>query len=256
MAPSTGMVAMQECLHRAQWHYQQLTPEGNRSVRELCVRALELDPNFAEAKASLANSFLIDIFNLWTEDAAATVRECLQNAEEAVALGQGNPTCHGALGWACLFGRQPERATLEFERAPALNPSYAHAYWGLGVVLYNSGRADEAVASIERAMRLSPHDALTNLMVHNVGMAHFVAGRYEQSADSARRSIALNPNLASPHRLLAACCGQLGLIEEAQRALSELHRIVPDFSVEAFREANQAVAEPMIEGWRKAGWVS
>jgi tetratricopeptide (TPR) repeat protein len=86
-------------------------------------------------------------------------------------------------------------------------------------------------------------------------MAHFVAGRYERAAECARRSIALNPDLASPQRLLAASCGLLGRIDDARLAIAELRRISPDFSAEAFRQANPVVADSMLEGLRKAGWT-
>ncbi len=244
-----------DCLQRAQWHFQQLTREGNRTVKRLCLRALELDPGFAEAQAFLAASFLFDIMNFWTEEPAAAVRECVRNAEEAVRLGEGNPTSHEVLGWARLFADQPERATEEFGRALALNPSFSRAHWGLGVALYSLGQSEEAVAAIEKAIRLSPHDPSLHLFVHNLGMAHFVAGRYEDAADCARRSIALNPKLPSAQRLLAACCGHLGQTDEAQKAIAAMRRISPEFSVEAFRELNTTVAEAMLEGLRKAGWT-
>jgi adenylate cyclase len=244
-----------DCLQRAQWHFRQLTPDNNRIVKTFCRRALELDPGFADAKAFLAVSFLFDIFNFWTEEPDAAARECLRNAEEAVGLDESSPTCREALGWARVFAQDPERAVAEFERALALNPSFARAHWGLGVALYSRDRADEAVAAIEKAIRLSRNDPMLNLFEHNLGMAHFVAGRYERAAECARRSIALNPDLASPQRLLAASCGLLGRIDDARLAIAELRRISPDFSAEAFRQANPVVADSMLEGLRKAGWT-
>jgi adenylate cyclase len=244
-----------DCLQRAQWHFRRLTPESNRAVKTFCRRALELDPDFAEAKAFLATSFLFDIFNFWTDEPAAALQECLRNAEEAVGLDEGSPTCHEALGWAHTFAQQPERAIAEFDRSLALNPSFSRAHWGLGVALYSRGQADEAVAAIEKATRLSRHDPMLNLFEHNLGMAHFVAGRYQLAADCARCSIALNSDVASPQRLLAACCGHLGRVDEAQEAIAALRRISPDFSIKAFRQMNPMVAEAMLEGLRKAGWT-
>jgi hypothetical protein len=33
-----------------------------------------------------------------------------------------------------------------------------------------------------------------------------------------------------------------------------MKRLAPDFSLDAFRALNRHVADPMFEGWRKAGW--
>ena len=141
-----------------------------------------------------------------------------------------------------------------FERAIALNPSFAWGYWGLGVALYSLGRADDAVAMIEKSIRLSPRDPSLSLMLQNLGMAHFIAGRYTDAGDAARRAIALRPDQPAHHRLLAACCGHLDQADEARSALAEMARLAPDFSLEAFRQPNRNVADDMIEGWRKAGW--
>ena len=174
--------------------------------------------------------------------------------EQGVVLDPQDPNCRGALGWACIFSQQTERATKAFERAIALNPSFAWGYWGLGVALYSLGRTDDAVAMIEKAIRLSPRDPSLSLILQNLGMAHSVADRYTDAADAARRAIALRPDQPAHHRLLAACCGHLGRLDEARTALAEMARLAPDFSLEAFRYLNRMVADGMIEGWRKAGW--
>ena len=33
-----------------------------------------------------------------------------------------------------------------------------------------------------------------------------------------------------------------------------MKRLDPDFSLEAFRFLNETAADPLIDGWRKAGW--
>lgn len=243
-----------DCVRRAMWHLSELTAEGNRRANELCRRALERDPRFAEAKAFLAVTLVWDAFHQWTDEAGAALNESLRVAEEAVALDEGSPTCREALGWACMFNQQVERAAAQFERALAVNPSFTRAYWGLGVALYSRGRADDAVGMIEKAIRLSRHDPILYLFEHNLGVAHLLTGRYEQAAECARRSVALNPRTAAAQRLLGACCGHLGRLDEAKQALAEAQRLVPDFSLAAFREGNQVVAAPLIEGWTKAGW--
>ena len=233
-----------------------VTKEGSREVATLCRRSIEIDPRFAPAYSLLADSHMYGVHNQWTDDPAASLAEGLRLAEQGLLLDDGNPSCHEALGWACILNQQNERARAALERALELNPSFTRAYWGLGVVLYSLGRPDEAVAMIEKAIRLSPHDPTRYLFFHNLGLAHFLAGRYEEAAECAGRSLVERPEQPATYRLLAASCGHLGRIDQAREALAEMERLAPDFSLEAFRALNAVVAEPMVEGWRKAGWES
>ncbi len=51
-----------------------------------------------------------------------------------------------------------DRAAAEFKEAIKLNPSFAAAHAVLGAVLNFQGESEEAVASVEKGIRLSPSD--------------------------------------------------------------------------------------------------
>ncbi len=92
------------------------------------------------------------------------------------------------------------------------------------------------------------------LFRRNLGIAHLMARRYEEAAECARRALALGPDQAAPHRLLAACHGQLGRVDEVREAFHEAMRVEPDFSLEELRPINHpAIVEQLIDGWRKGG---
>jgi adenylate cyclase len=239
---------------RALFHMASQTRDGTREARSLCEKALEVDSTFADPAALSALTHVLDIFNQWSDDGEASIAAALRLAEQSIVLDPQDPNCRGPLGWACLFSQQTERAIEVFERAIELNPSYAWGYWGMGVALYSLARADEAVAMIEKAIRLSPQDPSLSLMLQNLGMANFVAGRYSDAAQVARRAIKLKSDQPAHHRLLAACLGHLERLDEARAELAEMARLAPDFSLTSFRYLNRIVADGMIEGWRKAGW--
>jgi predicted TPR repeat methyltransferase len=105
------------------------------------AQALALRPDYADAHVNLANS-LAESGRL--EDAAA-------HYQQAIAISPGNPETH------CRFGdvRNRQRKTGEaaacYERALALRPDFAAAWLGLGQVLHQAGRYDDALAAFQKA---------------------------------------------------------------------------------------------------------
>jgi Flp pilus assembly protein TadD len=102
---------------------------------------------------------------------------------------------------------------------------------------------------------LSPHDLLMHQMLQNLGIAHLMAGSYEQAATCASRVLRIRSHQPHAYRLLAASYGHMGENEKARSALDAVYRLQPNFSVEALRVLNRpALVERLLDGWRKAGW--
>jgi adenylate cyclase len=81
-----------------------------------------------------------------------------------------------------------------------------------------------------------------------------MGGRHEEAAESARGAVALGPEQAAPHRLLAACHGHLGRVDEARSAAREAMRLEPGFSLGELRRINHpAIVDQLLDGWRKGG---
>ena len=244
-----------DCVQRALWHLGQPGEAANREAQALCRRAIALDPQSVLAHSVLASALVLSVFQQWAADAALTTADALRLAKRGVTLDGADALARESLGWALIFSGQSERAVSELERALALNPSLTRAYWALGTALTFLHRLDEAGAMIQKAMRLSRHDSLMPLALHGLGMTHFLADRYEEAADCARRALTQQPELTAALRLKAASCGHLGRLQEARDALAEMERLDPDFSLETFRFLNETAADPLAEGWRKAGWT-
>jgi Flp pilus assembly protein TadD len=182
------------------------------------------------------------------------LRLATESAERAVALDGDNPNALTALGMALWLRGDYDRAHAVASRALEINPSHSPAYAVLGNVLTVSNRPDDAIATIEKGLRLSPNDPMTWSFWFAIGLAHFVAGRSEEAVESVRRSLYYRKNPGT-YRLLAAVCGHLGRIEEGRAALAELVRMTPGFSVDAFRAYfPPEIIGRYLEGWRELGW--
>jgi tetratricopeptide (TPR) repeat protein len=57
-----------------------------------------------------------------------------------------------------------------------------------------SGRGDEAVASFNEALRLSPHDQFNFYWHYLMGFALFTAGRYQEALESTEKALRENSN--------------------------------------------------------------
>ncbi len=250
-----------DCVQRAVWHLMRYTRADNQRADSWLGRASQLAPFFAPAQYFSALNALHAVFYGWTDSPAKKLDAALVNAERAAALDGNDSAGHSILGVVCLFFGQVDRSLEEHRRAIELDPSFALAYWGLGQSLVSAGRRPhDAIAMIEKAIRLSPADALTNEFLADIALAQFQATRYEDALASARRSLQLSRG-ASAYRawpLLVSSYSQLGRAKEASAALAEAEHIsLATIETLLGRITGDAeLKERLLEGLRKAGLSS
>ena len=251
----TGNLDAWDCLQRGLWHLHKYNEEDIATARSCLCKACELDPQFSQAFAALAMSYLVDLAFARTESPRDTLRQAIDVAEQAVALAPDDASARTVLAATLIMRGDSERAHVECEKATRLNPCFPDAYAEMGRVLTLMSRPAEAVSMIEKAIRLSPHDSLLPVWYIFLGYAHLVAGHYKEVVHHAKDSLAVRSDLPVAYRLLAAALGYLGRSDEARQALDEMYKIAPNFTVKGFREfAPPGVAELLVQGWRKAGW--
>jgi hypothetical protein len=107
-----------------------------------------------------------------------------------------------------------EEALASFDRAIALKPDYAEAYYNRGNALRDLTRHRDALASYEQAIALKPKYADA---YNNYGAAQRELKRPEQALASYEQAIALQPDHAEAHLNHAFCLLQLGRFEQGWR---------------------------------------
>ncbi|HEV8713343.1 MAG TPA: tetratricopeptide repeat protein [Candidatus Binatia bacterium] len=212
--------------------FRETRKELNERARQMFEKAIELDPQYARAYALLSMTYWLDRFYLWNPTPQVLEQQS-DLARKAIVLDPALPVAHAALGWVYLFKRQHEQALAEVEQAIILDPNSAESYSLLGNFLVWAGRPEEAIGWVEKAMRLNPRCGLPCLL--NLGWAYRQAGQYEQALVPYKQALALAPNGLAPHWNLAVCYAELGRQEEAQAEATEILRVYPQFSVEAWR---------------------
>jgi len=109
-----------------------------------------------------------------------------------------------------------ERAIAAFRKALARNPRLTRARRELGINLIDTGRVEEGVAEVRRALELDPGDAGAH---HSLGRAYFVGlARFAEAADQFDRALELNPRYGWAALQLAHCAALLRDFPRAERA--------------------------------------
>ena len=123
----------------------------------------------------------------------------------------------------------------------------------LGTTLVYLGRADEGVASLEKALRLNPN--LLTQQVISLAEGYYLQERYDDAIRILERARARTPDIAFVYILLAAAHAQAGNNEEAKEAATHVRRLHPFFEVDSYGSLfrNPAHRAELHAGLRKAG---
>ncbi len=238
--------------------FYKFTPEGNLRSQELLRKAIALDPEFSGAHSRLAYSIVLSMiyFDAPTDD--ARMDEALAAAQRAIELDDQDANGYFTLGRVRLARKEYSLAIDALQQAVELNPCLAVTYCGLGDSLAYEGRLDEAIEQFEIAIKLSPHDPFRWAFYSYRALAHIFRREFADAAAWARRSVQM-PNAqywARAH--LISALGHLGDEDQAHRAVADLKRVKPEFSVAFARERlfylkRSEQIEAYIDGLSKAG---
>jgi adenylate cyclase len=238
------------------YHYRQ-NKQDNSEAQAYFQRALAIDAQYPQATAALSIALCAAAYLSWTDNAERNYEESFELAQRAVALDARYPNAHFALALICMWLGRNDRSAAEFKEAIKLNPSFAAAHSVLGAVLNFQGQSEEGVASVEKGIRLSPGDPRMFIWLSGLAAAHYQLQHYSQAVEIGRRSWALNRNYITGLTYVVAGLAQLGRIEEARAALSDLKELDPKLA--ALRTTlqlyqNQAGIDHLLDGLRKAGF--
>jgi adenylate cyclase len=128
-------------------------PRTHSAIR-LLRRALELDPGYARAHATLGDAYSWLVY----ADDRAWADSALVASERAIDLAPDLAAGHIALGWTQDALGRVEESLASFRRAIELDPNNAEARDGAASELGRLGRLDELLEVLLQAVRRDPDD--------------------------------------------------------------------------------------------------
>jgi DNA-binding SARP family transcriptional activator/Tfp pilus assembly protein PilF len=192
-------------------------------------RATELDPEYAEAHAGLANAYaLLGYFGyrpsaaMFPKAKAAALRSLQRDSTLASA--------HAALAYVLTWERDFARAESEFRKAIAFDPAYATGHQWYALLLMILGRVPESVAEIARAAQLDP---LSLQIQNNYGMFLNISGEHLAALRQFQKVVGEEPDSVwvsrNPWLLanMARVYGDNGQYASAVRAIDRALKVVP-----------------------------
>jgi TolB-like protein len=241
-------LAAYECVLRGIKHLRGYEPNDNQRAVELFQQAIDLDPDYALARAY--RGFADVVLHNYGETPPEILAGALEMASTAVQIDGEDSRIHWLLGMICGVGGDLKREEHHYRRAMALNPNDANVIAGWGATLAALGRPEEGIDWIREAMRLNPYHPEWYWV--DLGIVFYMARRYEDAIEAYRHRSKPGHWVLSR---LAACYAQMGCMEEAAAAAAQVLQLKPDFSIAKLRRAGWGPleSEHVRAGMRKAG---
>jgi TolB-like protein len=231
---------------------------GYTAAIELLDRALALEPDYAPALTLAAWAHeKRDTFGGTAPAGVNDAETSLAYAQRALDIDPDDALAMALFGWERIMFRADYAGLALCSRAVELNPNNRAVLDLAAVAHLHAGALEDVIACATRALELSPGAPDAYMCINHISSAHFSAGRFEEAAEWAQRSIDLEKGFIYSHLFLAASHAHLGRDDEAKAALKVALALRPDFTV-AQESEDQAMRFPerrklWIDGLRRAG---
>src|SRR5262245_13909679 len=216
--PAISRKALDDYL-KGQYHRNKQTEEHLLKAIEYFQSAIIVDPSYAPAYAGLAECYGVlgsgMVGALAPQEARRRAEEA---ARKALEIDSGLVEAHIVMGYVKMYNWDWAAAEQEFKRAIGLNPNNAQARTYYSRYLASIGRADEALAEMDRAQELDPLSLAVSVQR---GFVLEMARRYDELIDGFSRVIAQDPNHYQAHYILGRAYAAKGQLEEAVATLEK-----------------------------------
>ena len=207
--------------------------------------ALAIDPNYAEANAMLAQTYLLQLsYGLIEQESAFEL--ATPNIEAALSLDPELPEGHASKGlllWQVsnMYDDSPadqqeklRQAKFHLNKAIELNPSNAEAYMWYGSILQKQGQMADGSRLYKKAFEIDPQAAVVG---YNRGIDLIRVGNYEDAMRVFNIMVRNNPNYANAYQIAGDVSYSVGQLDQAYNMYKKISELSGD-NTEWLRNAN------------------
>jgi TolB-like protein len=233
-----------------------VTIERTELARELAMKAVELDPAFADAYTLLGHisfAYVTALRPTVSEEASEkALQEAIGYARRGRELSPFSATTCSCYVYLLAWTGDPEAGLDIQEDAVRLNPANAQGRAVLAKLYQIVRRYDEALTEIQIAKRLSPRDADLSHYLSIEAATYLGLGDLESATNVATRAIELTPLNHDAQVTRIVSLYALGSRAEAVSAVDDMIGYIPILSLdmlwdEPLPEALIASVSPLME---------
>jgi serine/threonine-protein kinase len=208
--------------------------KGYRIAIDMYEKAVEIDPTFALAYASLSRAHSGMYWFYLDDRTDERLNKAKEAVDKALKLKPDLPEAHLALGYYYYWGsRDYDRALEQFAIAEKGQPNNSDLISAIGFVQRRQGKFEQAVANLKKAAELDPRSNTSPY--DEVAVTYLLMRKYAEAESYADQAISLAPDRSDFYSLKA----RLYLISEgdtkkARKVLQEatgkadVSQLVPD----------------------------
>ena len=221
-----------DAYYRGLEYLNRITREANVQAVHCFEQVIQREPDSPLGYLGTAWTHLSASRYGWSDSAPESLNRAAKLARKALELDELCADAHALLGYYHLLAQAHDQAIAAGERSVALNPNHADNAANLACSYAVSGRPAEAIALMQRAIRLSPIYPTWYLNI--LGFGHYQSGQYDEAEKVLKLALQREPAYADCRLILAAVHHARGRVDEARREAQEVMRQNPNFQLRDF----------------------
>ncbi|PWT88215.1 MAG: hypothetical protein C5B55_13490 [Blastocatellia bacterium] len=207
---------------KGRYHWSRRTKDDLDKAIESYKKAIEIDPSFALAYAATAEAY-----NSMGKNPDVPPKDCIPLAKaaalRALEIDPMLPQAHSALGDSlALYDWNWAESESHFKKALELDPNISYTHVAYVSYLASMGKADAALAEMERAVELEPLSMINNAVLTS---ASIYARKYDKALAQGRNVFDLDPTFPLARHWLGMALIANGKYDEA---ITVARQVSPD----------------------------
>jgi TolB-like protein len=189
------------------------------TAREQFERAVELDPDYADAHTALAETVLVTLSNHISITPTEAHSIATKHLAEALKIDPQMPQAYAVQGLMQTMQWEGTRigdgnllAAASFEKALELNPNLADAYVWFSSLRRSEGQIEKSIDLLTTALLIDP---LSRIPYVNLPSSLAMEGQNERTIELLLDAVKYFPDWSTPHNYLSTQMQGLGRLDEA-----------------------------------------
>ncbi|HEY8521313.1 MAG TPA: winged helix-turn-helix domain-containing protein [Gammaproteobacteria bacterium] len=238
------------------------TPAGLAAAIDPLERAIEIDPDYPAAHATLASLLVERLVNGLSADPERDEAAALESASRAMALAPQDPFILKMVSLVWDYAGDHRRSLSCLRQAVTYAPFDFGAWGYMGWPLTATGKPEDLAdlrRILDRLLTMEPQHPGVAFWLYHKSVTDTCEGRYDDALESAQGAVDLRPSLSLAWMQYANVLGHLGQAERARAALEQCKKInaamTPKHLEALFKRMSidKGVLDRRLGGLRKVG---